>query len=148
MVSPNWCLGIRGLCGGGGGFKEASSLFPLKTASLSTLKKIDHVLSSASASSSRKPRPLFFGIPSLWKLIYDELFAVNMKAIRIEKFVKVSLHKNYSVNLQQIDSKKEYHEIEISEVDKPQVKDREVLVQVAAAGVNFVDLLYVSDAAS
>ena len=71
-----------------------------------------------------------------------------MKAIRIEKFVKVSLHENYSVNLQQIDSKKEYHEIEISEVDKPQVKDREVLVQVAAAGVNFVDLLYVSDAAS
>ena len=38
---------------------------------------------------------------------------------------------------------KEYHELEVSEVPKPQVKDEEILVRVAAAGVNFVDLLYV-----
>ncbi|KAG0645456.1 NADPH:quinone reductase [Hyphodiscus hymeniophilus] len=47
-----------------------------------------------------------------------------MRAVRIEKFVK------------------DYDEIEVSEIPKPQTKDGDVLVQVAAAGVNFVDLLY------
>ncbi|KAG4427847.1 hypothetical protein IFR05_016672, partial [Cadophora sp. M221] len=47
-----------------------------------------------------------------------------MKAIRIDKFVE------------KID------DIEISEVPNPEPKDGEVLVQIEAAGVNFVDLLY------
>ncbi|KAG9236455.1 quinone oxidoreductase [Amylocarpus encephaloides] len=47
-----------------------------------------------------------------------------MKAIRIDRFIN------------------SYDEIKISNVPKPQPQDGEVLVQIAAAGVNFVDLLY------
>jgi NADPH:quinone reductase-like Zn-dependent oxidoreductase len=35
------------------------------------------------------------------------------------------------------------HEIKVSEISKPQAKDGEAIVQIAAADVNFVDLLYV-----
>jgi NADPH:quinone reductase-like Zn-dependent oxidoreductase len=66
-----------------------------------------------------------------------------MKAIRINQFVKVSLHEIVQCN-SAVDLTKEYHDIEVSEVPKPQVKDEEILVRVAAAGVNFVDSLYVS----
>ncbi len=37
-----------------------------------------------------------------------------------------------------------YDEIEISEVRQPCPREGEVLVKIAAVGVNFVDLLYVS----
>ncbi|PVH88147.1 zeta-crystallin [Cadophora sp. DSE1049] len=47
-----------------------------------------------------------------------------MKAIRIDKFVE------------------RIEDVRISEVPSPEVKDGEVLVQIEAAGVNFVDLLY------
>jgi len=47
-----------------------------------------------------------------------------MKAVLIKEFVK------------------NYDEIQVSEVANPQLKDGEVIVQIAAAGLNFVDLLY------
>ncbi|KAH8752658.1 quinone oxidoreductase [Hyaloscypha sp. PMI_1271] len=47
-----------------------------------------------------------------------------MKAIRIEEFVK------------------DLDEIKVSEVPNPQAREGEVIVQIVAAGVNFVDILY------
>jgi len=48
----------------------------------------------------------------------------TMKAILVDKFVE------------------KVEDVRISEVPNPEVKDGEVLVQIEAAGVNFVDLLY------
>jgi hypothetical protein len=70
-----------------------------------------------------------------------------MKAIRINKFVKVSPKLDLSSNSengQLADFSQDYDEIRVSEVTKPQPKEGEVVVRVIAAGVNFVDLLYVS----
>lgn len=65
-----------------------------------------------------------------------------MKAICIDKFVEVNAIWNTTLfkinaNLQN------YNEVKVTEVSKPQRRDGEVLVQIVAAGVNFVDLLYV-----
>ena len=43
-----------------------------------------------------------------------------------------------------VDRSQNYNEIIVTEILTPQRKDDEVLVQIVAAGVNFVDLLYVS----
>jgi hypothetical protein len=67
-----------------------------------------------------------------------------MKAIRIVKVSpKLDLSSN-SENGQLADLSQDYDEIRVSEVPKPQPKEGEVVVRVTAAGVNFVDLLYVS----
>lgn len=66
-----------------------------------------------------------------------------MKAIVIDKFVKVSTLK-FSLKVQFIDQFQDYDEIKVSEVPQPRPREGEVLVKIAAAGVNFVDLLYVS----
>lgn len=65
-----------------------------------------------------------------------------MKAIYIDKFVGVSGTLKGKINL--LILPQNYDEINVSEIPKPQPKDGEVLVQISAAGVNFVDLLYVS----
>ena len=67
-----------------------------------------------------------------------------MRAILIDRFVNVSLPRVLLMN-DQLNAAQDYDEIKISEVvPKPQAKDGEVIVKVHAAGVNFVDLLYVS----
>jgi hypothetical protein len=65
-----------------------------------------------------------------------------MKGILIDQFVTVRLGDDSEVREQLIHSQK-YDEIKISEVTKPRAKEGEVVAQIAAAGVNFVDLLYV-----
>jgi len=65
-----------------------------------------------------------------------------MKGILIDQFVTVRLDDESEVRQQLIRSQN-YEEIKISEVTKPRAKEGEVVVQIAAAGVNFVDLLYV-----
>ena len=65
-----------------------------------------------------------------------------MKAVLIGEFIRVSQlavpWKNVTYIYQDLD------DIKISKVPQPQAKDGEVLVQIVAAGVNFVDILYVS----
>ena len=65
-----------------------------------------------------------------------------MKAILIDQFVDVSPSPaDQDVKLTIVSQKIE--DVKISEVPNPEVKDGEVLVRIEAAGVNFVDLLYV-----
>lgn len=64
-----------------------------------------------------------------------------MKAVIIDQFVKVSVETQKK--LTETDLNQNYDEIRVSEVSEPTQKDNEVLVRVEAAGLNFVDLLYV-----
>jgi hypothetical protein len=66
----------------------------------------------------------------------------KMKTIVINDFVKVG-HFFFLKYLNAYNTQN-YNEIKVSEAPQPQPKNGEVLVKVAAAGVNFVDLLYVS----
>ena len=65
-----------------------------------------------------------------------------MKPILIDKFVKVSLEEIVKAS-SLTNYMQRFDEIKVSEVPKPQPKEGEVLVKIAAAGVNFVDLFYV-----
>jgi hypothetical protein len=68
-----------------------------------------------------------------------------MKAIYIKSFVEVGHLKFKKLTLNQLLTwSQNYDEIKVSEVARPQPKDGDVLVQIAASDVNFVDLLYVS----
>jgi len=66
-----------------------------------------------------------------------------MKAIYIDKFVEVIISRVILWNIL-LKYSQNYDQIQVVEVSKPILKDGEVLVKVAAAGVNYVDLLYVS----
>lgn len=77
-----------------------------------------------------------------------------MKAVVINKFVQVSsclifisAFVRVSLGTPRPDSHylQSYDDVRVSEVPTPVPKDDEVLIQVKAAGVNFVDTLYVSD---
>lgn len=63
-----------------------------------------------------------------------------MKAIRINEFVKVSPFTPIQVHWL---TRKNYDSIQISSTPQPIPRDGEVLIKIAAAGVNYVDLLYV-----
>lgn len=52
---------------------------------------------------------------------------------------------SYIQRITPADRSQNYDEIRVSEVPNPIQRDGEVLVRVKAAGLNFVDLLYVSD---
>jgi len=63
-----------------------------------------------------------------------------MKAIVINDFVKVS--GSPTMLTDQTDRVQDFDEITVAEVERPVPKSNEVLVQVKAAGVNYVDTLY------
>lgn len=76
-----------------------------------------------------------------------------MKAVVINKFVQVSswfIFVSYPVgvvpNISMSNNRylQSYSDVQVSEVPTPVPKDDEILIQVKAAGVNFVDTLYVS----
>lgn len=63
-----------------------------------------------------------------------------MKAVIIDRFIKV---RDTRRKAPQTDLNQSYDEIRVSEVPEPIQSNGEVLVRVEAAGLNFVDLLYV-----
>ncbi len=54
------------------------------------------------------------------------------------------LFNNETKTIHDNNQNKNYDEIEVSEVPEHERKEGEVIIQIAAAGINFVDLLYVS----
>lgn len=70
-----------------------------------------------------------------------------MKSVVIDKFVTVGLHycslPSIRGRCNLLKQSQNYDEVHVSEVAAPTPKDDEILVQVKAAGVNFVDTLYV-----
>jgi len=64
-----------------------------------------------------------------------------MKAVIIDQFVKVCTRTRRKPTETDLDQ--DYDDIRVSNIPEPIQKDGEVLVRVEAAGLNFVDLLYV-----